>query len=197
MAPEQWDEYAERVLEAAEQQFYEFGLRRTSMDRVARAAGVSRVTLYRRFANRDVLLAAVVVRQFRRFIAEFDAEVAPIAEPLERVERGVVVAGRLLSQNALLQRLLCTDPADTLPLLTTEGSLLLSMARTYVRSHLERCRDEGMPIAGNLEMKADLLVRTAHSILLSPDPALYADEVRLAAFARAALIPMLCGPREV
>ncbi|MEN4450121.1 TetR family transcriptional regulator [Mycobacterium sp. SM3041] len=190
---EEWDDYAERVLEAAEQQFSEFGLRRTSMDRVAEAAGVSRITLYRRFANRDALLAAVVVREFRRYIAEFDAAVSPIIDPHERFVRGVAVAGVLFSQDSLLQRLLRTDPTDTLPLLTTDGSILVLMARDYVRGHLGRARDEGMPISGDLEMIAELLVRVAHSMLLTPDSTLDADEERLADFARRSIMPMLFG----
>lgn len=192
-AVEEWDEYAERILEAAEQQFSQFGLRRTSIDRVAEAAGVSRITLYRRFANRDAVLAAVVARSFRRFIAEFDAEVSSIADPQERFVRGVVVAALLLSRESLLRRLASTDPADTLPLLTTESSPLLAMARSYVAIQLERARGEGMPIVGDTQMLAELLVRVAHSIALNGDTSFGADEEKLAEFARGNLLPMLCG----
>jgi TetR/AcrR family transcriptional regulator, repressor for uid operon len=195
-ATDEWDEYAERVLAAAEQQYSEFGLRRTSMDRIAEAAGVSRITLYRRFANREALLAAVVVRAFRQFIAEFDAEVSTIADPEARFVRGVVVAADQLSRDALLRRLVLTDPMDVLPLLTTEGAPLLMLSRAYVMGQLERARDDGMPIAGDLELLAELLIRIAHSMLLSPGTAFSGDEARLTDFARRSVLPMLYGTAD-
>jgi len=192
-AAEEWDEYAERVLEAAEAQFTEFGLGRTSMDRVAEAAGVSRITLYRRFAGRDVLFAAVVTRAFRRFLSEFDAEVSQCGDPEERFVRGVVVAARLLTQDSLIPRLVRTDPQDVLPFLTVDGAPILAMSRSYVVAQLERARHEGMPVAGNLDMLADVLVRIAHSILLAPGSVIDADETELARFARQNILPMLYG----
>lgn len=195
-ATEEWDEYAERVLAAAEQQYSEFGLRRTSMDRIAEAAGVSRITLYRRFANREALISAVVVRAFRQFIAEFDAEVSTIADPEARFVRGVVVAADQLSRDALLRRLVLTDPIEVLPLLTTEGAPLLMLSRAYVMGQLERARDDGMPIAGDLELLAELLVRLAHSLLLSAGSAFSGDEARLADFARRSILPLLYGTAD-
>ena len=192
-AAEEWDEYAERVLEAAEAQFSEFGLGRTSMDRVAEAAGVSRITVYRRFANRDALFAAVVARAFRRFLSEFDAEVSKCGDPDERFVRGVAVAARLLTQDSLIARLVRTDPQDVLPFLTVDGAPILVMSRGYVVAQLERAKSEGMPITGNLEMLADVLVRMAHSILLSPGSVIDADEAELARFARQNILPMLYG----
>ena len=49
------DPTTERILVGALQQFEEFGLRRTTMEDVARRVGVSRVTIYRRFAGKDAL----------------------------------------------------------------------------------------------------------------------------------------------
>ena len=53
------DAQAERVLAAARAQFLEFGLRRTSLDHIAQAAGMSRATLFRRFPNREALILAL------------------------------------------------------------------------------------------------------------------------------------------
>jgi AcrR family transcriptional regulator len=53
----------ERILDAAVAEFERHGFRRVALDDVARRAGVSRTTIYRRFANRDELVAAVVERR--------------------------------------------------------------------------------------------------------------------------------------
>ncbi|WP_172799558.1 TetR/AcrR family transcriptional regulator [Mycobacterium sp. IS-3022] len=189
--PEQLDEYAERILEAAEQQFMEFGLRRTSLDRIAQAAGVSRVTLFRRFTSRDVLLSAVVARAVGRFIAEFDAELAGMEMSEERIVRGVVTAARLLASDSLLRRLLVTDPDAVLPLLSIDGGVFFGLSRAYVADHLLRAREAGMAIKGDPNMLAEIFVRLAHSLLLYPSGALVDDEARLVEFTRSNILPMV------
>ncbi|MUM33080.1 helix-turn-helix domain-containing protein, partial [Mycolicibacterium sp. CBMA 361] len=44
------------ILDAALLEFEQHGFRRVALDDVARRAGVSRTTIYRRFANRDELV---------------------------------------------------------------------------------------------------------------------------------------------
>ena len=56
------DASTEAILDAALTEFDQHGIRRVALDDVARRAGVSRTTIYRRFANRDDLVAAGVGR---------------------------------------------------------------------------------------------------------------------------------------
>ena len=49
------DASTEAILDAALVEFDRHGIRRVALDDVARRAGVSRTTIYRRFANRDDL----------------------------------------------------------------------------------------------------------------------------------------------
>jgi TetR/AcrR family transcriptional regulator len=60
------------ILDAAQRIFEQYGARRANVEDVARAAGVSRSTLYRAYPNKDALLDAVLVRQFDAFLAELD-----------------------------------------------------------------------------------------------------------------------------
>ncbi len=60
----------ERLLDAAEGCLEQFGPQKTSMEDVARAAGMSRATVYRYFANRDALLLGVASRQASNLAAE-------------------------------------------------------------------------------------------------------------------------------
>jgi AcrR family transcriptional regulator len=56
-----------QLVVAAEECFLDFGVRRTTMDDVARRAGVSRPTVYRYFSDRDALVVEVVTRRARIF----------------------------------------------------------------------------------------------------------------------------------
>ena len=60
----------ERLLDAAEGCLEQFGPQKTSMEDVARAAGMSRATVYRYFENRDELLLGVASRQASALAAE-------------------------------------------------------------------------------------------------------------------------------
>ena len=65
------DEITTRVLDGAYEQFCRMGIRRSTMEDVARRAGVSRITVYRRFATKDALVEQVVRREFHRYFDQF------------------------------------------------------------------------------------------------------------------------------
>src|SRR3989442_15557187 len=62
------------ILDAAVVEFERHGFRRVALDDVARRARVSRTTIYRRFANKDELVAAVIEREKVRLFADIAAE---------------------------------------------------------------------------------------------------------------------------
>nr|WP_199256621.1 TetR/AcrR family transcriptional regulator [Mycolicibacterium mengxianglii] len=62
------------ILDAAVAEFERHGFRRVALDDVARRAKVSRTTIYRRFANRDELVAAVIDRENAALCADIAAE---------------------------------------------------------------------------------------------------------------------------
>src|SRR5271156_2428383 len=72
------DTRQEVVLEAAVGVFARYGFRKTSMDEVARAAGVSRQGLYLLFADKETLFRQAVTfklnRQLRAAIAELSKD---------------------------------------------------------------------------------------------------------------------------
>jgi len=79
---------AAQVLSAAKTVFLRDGYEPTSMDAVAREAGVSKATLYAHFSGKEKLFAAVVALECQRhvdFIEQIEAERLPIHEALEKI----------------------------------------------------------------------------------------------------------------
>src|SRR5688572_19738131 len=68
------DTTTEAILDAAVVEFEQHGFRRVALDDVARRAGVSRTTIYRRFSNKDELIAAVIERENVVLFAEIADE---------------------------------------------------------------------------------------------------------------------------
>jgi AcrR family transcriptional regulator len=189
---EQLDPYAERILAAARRLLLEHGLGRTSLADVARAAGVSEATLYRRFAGRDELLMTLVRREVNAFIAQMDERIGAIDDPGERLVAGFVMLCRSLRRHELVQRLMATDPGRVLPLLTVGGGPWLGLARRYVSGVAERKgAGAGREYTADPDHLAELYVRIAHSLVLTPESVLpLDDDEQLAELARATLVPM-------
>ena len=99
------------ILDAARELFLEFGLRRTTMDDVARRAGVGRVTVYRHYADKKALFAAVVMRECARALREIELAIAPHEDDVETylVEWFTQIVFVAL-EHPLRKRLLVSDP---------------------------------------------------------------------------------------
>jgi len=109
----------EALLDATQACVLAVGVRRTTMTDVARRAGVSRMTLYRRFADVTSLMQALMTREFTHIIGEVDAEVAELPTARERVVTAAVAGVDRLTRHPLFLRIVDVDPELLLPYITT------------------------------------------------------------------------------
>ncbi|HEX8802646.1 MAG TPA: helix-turn-helix domain-containing protein [Acidimicrobiales bacterium] len=93
-----------RILDAAERCMARYGLR-VSMRDVAAEAGLSRGSLYRYFADRDALVAAVLARTAQRFVAASEGDVDRGATLADQVAEAAVFIRRHLGDEGLTLRL--------------------------------------------------------------------------------------------
>jgi AcrR family transcriptional regulator len=190
------DETGERILEAAAGQAEDFGLRRFTMDDVARRVGVSRVTVYRYFPRKDRLVEAVLMHELRRFLAAVDAAVEPYETVEERLVEGFVFTLTLLRKHRLLNRLLRTEPELILPSLTTKGAPVLEAGREFIARFAHQEAEEGRLALSDEDVQgvSEMLARAVLSFLLTPDSVLgmrTPQEIRR--FAEHYLTPILRG----
>jgi AcrR family transcriptional regulator len=115
------------VLDAARACVLAVGVRRTTVTDVARRAGVSRMTLYRRFPDLEGVLAALMTREFGRLVADAAAQ-AEGATTRARVVEMVVHGSRALAEDPLFERLLDVDPELLLPYVTQRLGGMQKMA---------------------------------------------------------------------
>ncbi|MFI1166911.1 TetR/AcrR family transcriptional regulator [Streptomyces sp. NPDC020801] len=190
--PETEEKVARQILDAALEQFTIFGLRRSSVDDVAKRAGVSRVTVYRRFQTKDGLVEACLLREGSRFFQKLDAAVAALPTMEDRVVEGFVVALRYTRDHPLFGGLLRLEPEVVLPHLTVQGGPALAATTEYLTAHLRRAQQaEGRPDSDPRPV-AELMVRVAVSFLLNPAGCIALDdEEQTRAFARRYLAPLI------
>ncbi|NBH04853.1 TetR/AcrR family transcriptional regulator [Amycolatopsis sp. SID8362] len=172
------DETSERIMGAALTQAEDFGLRRFTVDDVARRVGLSRVTIYRYFPKKDQLLNALILREMKRFLTKVDAVVEAQATPEEKLIEGLSFSLGYLRGHRLLNRLLRTEPELILPQLTVQAGGLFAAARARIAAHFHAEIAAGrlsLP-AEDIDGMAELLIRIVVSLVLTPDTVLPVDD---------------------
>ena len=109
----------EALLDATQACVLAVGVRRTTMTDVARRASVSRMTLYRRFADVTSLLQALMTREFTQILDEVEDDVAGLPSARERVVTAAVAGLDRLTRHPLFLRIVDVDPELLLPYITT------------------------------------------------------------------------------
>ncbi|MGV0634976.1 helix-turn-helix domain-containing protein [Mycolicibacillus trivialis] len=115
------------ILDAAVIEFEHHGLRRVALDDVARRAGVSRTTIYRRFPNRDELVAAVIDRENAVLFTEIAEELKNAGPQANYYVEAFTAAILRFRRHRVLNQMIVDDPA-----------LALEMAHRHYGAFVER-----------------------------------------------------------
>jgi AcrR family transcriptional regulator len=167
------DEPAQKsLLDAALNAFLDFGIKRTSMGEVARRAGLSVATMYRRFDQKSDLIQAVGLREVSRFIEAVDCQVDRTASAEEQITELFLGFTHGLRGNELLTRLLQTEPELVLPRLTIEGYPVIELGRDYLVEFIHRLQDEGKLPDYDATPVAEIIARVSLSMALTPQTSL-------------------------
>lgn len=187
------DEPHRDVLDAAFDLFCRRGIQRTTMDDVAKAAGLSRITVYRRVASKEALVERVVLREFRRYFAQFLVEIGRADNVADRVVAGFVGSLRAIRHNPLIEGLMTNDPDLLVPSVLGEGGTTLRVVSHFLAGQLRREQAAGnVGPEVDVDLVAELMVRMSTSFLLTPSEHVdLDDEGQVADIARRFLVPML------
>ena len=140
---------------------------RVRMADVARAAGVSRQTLYYEFGSRDALAQALALREAARYMAGADAAMTGHeGTPGEAVGAATEYTLTAAGSNPLLKAVLTDDTGSLLPFLTTRAEALLTAAREHCAQYLSSHWPE-LP-AEHVRFVADAVNRLTLSHLVLP-----------------------------
>ena len=187
------DEIRVRVLDAAYEQFCRMGVQRSTMEDVAKRAGLSRITVYRRFATKDTLVEHVVRREYRRYFDRFLVEIKQAGTVADRVVLGFVSSLRAIRGNPLIGGLIAAEPGLLASSMITDDGRTLATVREFVAGQLRHEQHAGNVRAElDADVVAELMVRVSASFLAIPSLVVdLDDEEQLATLARRYLVPLL------
>lgn len=132
--PERGDEdKRHKILGAAFDRFAAYGFRRTSMEDIARAAGMSRPALYLYFRNKEDVYRSLVQGYFERASAQMQAALAAQNAPLEDT---LLAAFRAKDTEAMEVILTSEHGAELLDAGTTSCAECVQAGEALLRQHL-------------------------------------------------------------
>jgi AcrR family transcriptional regulator len=147
------------------------GVRRTTFSDVARRAGVSRMTLYRRFPDLEALLSALMTREFGRVVEEARAA-SNGSTCRERVVAMTARAAERLHSEPLFARLLDVDPELLLPYVTVRLGGMQRMAVAGLAAELRAGAGDGSIRLADADAQARAIELMARGFVLARDPEL-------------------------
>jgi AcrR family transcriptional regulator len=119
-----------RILDAAGELFAERGVNAVSMGEIAKAAGCSRATLYRYFADRHELQRAFVHREARRVGNLVAEEVAAIEDPRDRLATAIAASVRRVRETSTLLAWFADSDAATTAELAASDDVIEALGRS-------------------------------------------------------------------
>ncbi|KAA1416942.1 TetR/AcrR family transcriptional regulator [Nocardioides humilatus] len=188
------DPTVDRILDAALELFAEVSVRKTTLEDIAKRAGVDRVTVYRRLGSKNDVVQHVMARESRRIFERIALTASSVEDPAERVARGFAQIVVSLRDHPLYHRMIRTEPEATLPRVTREAGDLLAMAVTFAAEHLVPEQPGPRDLDAQIT-RIEIVVRVIHSLVMTQLAVVdLSSEKKLAAFARDYIAPIVNIP---
>jgi AcrR family transcriptional regulator len=118
----------ERLLDAADELFYDEGVNTVGIDRVIERAGVAKATLYNAFGSKEELVRAYLARRHQRRRDRITAALAEYADPRDRLLGVVDVLGDSIVESGFRGCAFANASVEARP-----GSAAVSEADSYRR----------------------------------------------------------------
>ena len=184
----------DRILDAAYDELTRDGLRRTTMNQIADAAGLGVATVYRRFPQKARLVEAVLLREATRTVVAVDAAIADVGTVEEQAAAAFTAFAHTIADRPLLVRLVRGD-ADHDGEAVAPGELvdqLMVVAREFVAGRVREWQADGHYLDVDADIVAEIYARLALSLVLAPEGRIpMHDDAATRAFATKYLVPLL------
>ncbi len=149
------------ALDAARDCVLAYGVRRTTLTDVARRAGVSRMSIYRRWPDVTTLVADLMSREWHEVIVSAPPTID-----------NIVTVARRLREHPLLRKICEADPETLLPYVLSRRGTSQQEMLTFLEEALRAGQEAGAVRSGDPGNLARAVLLTVQSFVLSAPVAL-------------------------
>jgi len=179
----------ERLLDSAEECLQQFGPQKTSMEDVARVAGMSRATVYRYFENRDALLLGVASRQASALATESLAYLAQFDDISDWLVEGLLYTLREIPERPVFASLVTSLDSRAASKLLLGSSGMIEIGVNVLRPMFAIAKEQGVLREDlDLDLLIEWLLRVLWTYLNAPSQVV-ADEDGMRRLFRMMLLP--------
>jgi|SRR5262245_13845767 len=190
----------DRIMDATLEELAESSLSELVVEDVARRAGVTRMTVYRRFGDRRRLIEATMARESARLLAAVAAADDPRADPVDRIVRMLTTSLAVARRHPLVAHWLATNPGELLDAVLANDAAVLRAGGTYIAATIRAASAAARPSRRSRgpdpDRTGDLLVRLFAALVLMPPPSIDLDDpCHVETLARDLIAPILVSTR--
>jgi AcrR family transcriptional regulator len=158
----------DRVVEAAERCFAQYGVAKTTVEDVARLAGTSRASVYRYFpGGRDEIILAALLASAREFLPQIPARLRSARSVGDAIVELIVSAVDWVRGEPWRASLLATPLSRTLSAADTAAPYAVCAA--FIAPYFAAARDADLVRSQvGLDDAVEFVVRVIHSLLIVP-----------------------------
>ncbi|MCH0573038.1 TetR/AcrR family transcriptional regulator [Streptomyces sp. MUM 136J] len=175
------DSESDPVLDAVRDCVLAVGVRRTTLTDVARRAGVSRMTLYRRWPDVRSLVGDLMTREWIDVAARAMPERRPGLDARTLIVEGLVAGVAAFRAHPLFRKIVDVDPELLLPYVLDRRGASQEALLGLLAQALEEGRADGSVRAGHTERQARSLLLVVQSFTLSLRTMTDEDDAELSA----------------
>ncbi|HEX5119243.1 MAG TPA: TetR/AcrR family transcriptional regulator [Pseudonocardiaceae bacterium] len=157
------------LLDAARECVLSVGVRRTTLTDIAKRAGTSRMTVYRRFPGVTSVVAALMTREFGTLLGEAGDTSGGTAR--QRLVGASVLAARRLVADPLLRSVLDRDAELLLPYLVQRVGGTQRLAEKFITEQLTAGHADGSIRQAPVAAQTRVLFLTVQAFVISHRPA--------------------------
>ena len=179
----------QRIIDAVLAELLVTPLSKLSLEAVADRAGLTRMTLYRRFGDRQRVIEATFAREVSRFFDGLLAADDPGAPPGDRIADAFATALTLTHRHPVVEHMLTTNPSQLLDTLLGDDGFLLAAGSAFIADQIEPQRRSG---ATDRQRTGELLARLFVALVLTPPPSVdFTDPAEARELARELVVPLV------
>src|SRR3954470_13815865 len=169
----------EAVLDAATACYLRFGVDKTTAVDIAKAAGISRATLYRRYGSHEAIFLAVLTRESEAMMRDAEQHLADVEDPGQRIVEGMLFSIGEITRRPVHAAVFTTDSAGWAATKALRVDALRRLGEAGIRPMLASAQSGTAVSDQQIDDLVDWMLRILISYAAIPGPGdLTTDDIR-------------------